>query len=159
MDNTTRRRTGQSVAGLLALDGLLHLYWATGLTWPSPDERTLSMAVLGGVVPFTPPVVLPIAAMVFAAAAAVLARGLGRGGPRIRPLLGIVTFLVGAGLLVRGLVGLVWVLGVGDGAGSVFYWLNLLLYTPRRGAGHQRVGGHGMGPGHLGRQPPLGLPP
>ncbi|MFP3991081.1 alpha/beta fold hydrolase [Streptomyces sp. E11-3] len=128
---TGRLRTGQALAGLLATDGLLHLYWATGLTWPAPDDRALSLAVLGGVVPFTPRVLLPLAALLFTAAAAVLARGLGRGGPRVRPLWGLVTLLVAAGLLVRGLVGLVWVFGVGDGAGgSAFYWLNLVLYTP-----------------------------
>lgn len=125
-----RRRAGQAVAALLALDGLLHLYWATGLTWPASGQRTLSIWVLGGEVPFTPRVLLPLAAVLFTAAAAVLGRGLGRGGPWARRLLGWLTLVVAAGLLARGLVGLAWMCRVGGGSGRVFYWLNLLVYTP-----------------------------
>jgi hypothetical protein len=126
----TRRRTGQAVAALLALDGLCHLYWATGLTWPASDDRTLSMAVLGSEVPFTPPVLLPLAALLLAATAAVLGRGLGYGGPRLHRLLRLATFAVAAGLLARGLAGLAWVFGAGGETGPAFQWLNLLLYTP-----------------------------
>ncbi|MER7000026.1 alpha/beta fold hydrolase [Streptomyces sp. NPDC000410] len=125
-DINARRRAGRAVAGLLAVDGLAHVYWATGLTWPAPDQRALSLGVIGGVVSFAPHVVLPLALVLFSAAAAVLARAYGRGGR----LAGLVSFAVAAGLLVRGLIGVAWALGVGDGAGPVFYWLNLLLYTP-----------------------------
>ncbi|MFI8962283.1 alpha/beta fold hydrolase [Streptomyces sp. NPDC053493] len=130
MKGITRRRAARAVAGLLAADGLLHLYWTTGATWPAPDARALSLAVLGGVVPFTPRVLLPLAALLFTAAAAVLAYGNGRGGRRLRPLLGAVTLAVAAGLLVRGTAGLAWAAGAGDGAGETFDRLNLFLYTP-----------------------------
>ncbi|MDX3226261.1 DUF3995 domain-containing protein [Streptomyces sp. ME19-01-6] len=130
MLSISRRRSGQAVATLLAFDGLLHLYWTTGLTWPASDDRALSLAVLGSEVPFTPPVLLPLATLLFTAAAAVWGRARGRGGRRAQRLLGLVTLAVAVGLLVRGLAGLVWACGVGDGAGPAFYWLNLLLYTP-----------------------------
>lgn len=130
VDISTRQRAGQAVAGLLALDGLAHVYWATGLTWPAPDQRALSLAVIGGVVSFAPRVVVPLALVLLGTAAAVLAGAYGRGGRFTGRLAALVSFAVAAGLLVRGLVGLVWALGVGDGAGPVFYWLNLLLYTP-----------------------------
>jgi hypothetical protein len=130
MEHITRRRAGQAVAALLAVDGLAHLYWATGATWPAADARTLSLAVLGTEVPFTAPVVLPLAALLFTSAAAVLGRATGRGGPRTRRLLRFVTLAVAAGLLLRGTAGLAWALGLGDGAGPVFHRLNLLVYTP-----------------------------
>ncbi|MEU6238959.1 hypothetical protein ABZ885_38965, partial [Kitasatospora sp. NPDC047058] len=75
-----RRRTAALVvATVLAADGLLHVYWATGSTWPAADAPSLSRAVLNAEVPFTPRVVLPLAAVLFSGAAVVLARG-GRAG-------------------------------------------------------------------------------
>ncbi|MFI8826067.1 DUF3995 domain-containing protein [Streptomyces sp. NPDC053431] len=124
------RAAARAVAGLLAADGLLHLYWTTGATWPAHDPRTLSIAVLGSEVPFTPPVLLPLVAVLLTGAAAVLAYGQGLGGRRSRPLLRLVCLAVTAGLLVRGTVGLAWALGVGEGAGETFDRLNTLLYTP-----------------------------
>ncbi|MET9962967.1 DUF3995 domain-containing protein [Streptomyces sp. NPDC006326] len=122
-----RRRTGIAVAALLGLDGLAHLYWATGATWPAPDERALSLAVLGTEVSFAPPVVLPLAALTLAGAGAVLGHAYGRGGRATRA----VTGAVAAGLAVRGLAGLGWAAGVLDSPpGSPFPTLNLLLYTP-----------------------------
>ncbi len=126
VDVDARRRAGRALAGLLALDGLAHLYWATGATWPAADERALSRAVIGRVVPFAPHVVLPLALVLFTAAAAVLARGYGRGG-RIAHL---VACGVAVGLTVRGIAGVAWATGLLDGAGTAFFWLNLLLYTP-----------------------------
>ncbi|MFJ1869164.1 DUF3995 domain-containing protein [Streptomyces sp. NPDC088097] len=123
------RRAGQALAGLLAADGLVHLYWATGSTWPAGDARTLSLAVLGTEVPFTPQVVLPLAAALFTASAAVGARTFGRGG---RPA-AFVTGAVAVGLGTRGLVGAMWALGPDatiDSASPLFHGLNLLLYTP-----------------------------
>ncbi|WP_251055889.1 hypothetical protein [Streptomyces sp. ISL-94] len=61
MKTTTRHRTGLALAGLLAADGLLHLYWATGATWPAADSRSLSLAVLGIETSFAPPAALPLA--------------------------------------------------------------------------------------------------
>ncbi|GLX37912.1 hypothetical protein Sros01_39850 [Streptomyces roseochromogenus] len=126
-EDRTRRRTGVALAGLLAADGLVHLYWATGATWPAPDERTLSLAVLGTEVSFGPPVVLPLAALTLTAGAGVLAHGYGRGGRAARA----VTAAVAAGLAVRGLAGLGWAAGLlPSPPGSPFHALNLALYTP-----------------------------
>ena len=65
------RGRAATVAAVLAIDGMLHLYWATGSTWPARDARSLSYAVLGAEVPFTPPILLPLATLLFVAAAAV----------------------------------------------------------------------------------------
>ncbi|MGW1774747.1 DUF3995 domain-containing protein [Streptomyces sp. NPDC002104] len=131
MTHTTRRRTGQALAALLAADGLVHLYWATGLTWPAPDERTLSLAVLGSEVSFGRPVVLPLAALTLTGAAAVLAHAHGRGSGPVRRAARLGTAAVAAGLAVRGLAGLGWAAGLlpapQDGP---FRTLNLALYTP-----------------------------
>jgi hypothetical protein len=129
MADLTTRRAGLALSGLLAADGLAHLYWATGATWPAADARALSLAVLGAEVPFTPPVVLPLAAALFTASAAVGARAQGRGGRATA----LVTGAVAAGLTVRGLAGAAWALGLEAGvedAGPAFHRLNLLLYTP-----------------------------
>ncbi|WP_371617296.1 DUF3995 domain-containing protein [Streptomyces sp. NBC_00454] len=123
-----RRRSGTALAALLAVDGLAHLYWATGRTWPAVDERALSLAVLGMEgVSFAPPVVLPLAALTLTGAAAVLAHAHGRGGRPAR----LVTAAVATGLAVRGLAGLGWTAGLLDTPpDSPFAALNLALYTP-----------------------------
>ncbi|THA48158.1 DUF3995 domain-containing protein [Streptomyces sp. A1136] len=126
MNDTTRRSLGTGLAALLAVDGLVHLYWATGRTWPAPDAHALSLAVLGTAVSFAPPVVLPLAALTLTGAAAVLATTHRRGGPATR----LVTGAVAAGLAVRGLAGLGWVAKVVDSPPGPFYALNLALYTP-----------------------------
>ncbi|MFD0354850.1 DUF3995 domain-containing protein [Streptomyces sp. NPDC127110] len=127
MNLTARRRTALTVAGLLGADGLVHLYWATGATWPAPDERALSLAVLGLETSFGPPVVLPLAALTLTAGAAVLAHGHGRGGRLTRA----VTAAVAAGLAVRGLAGLGWAAGLlPTPPDSPFHALNLAVYTP-----------------------------
>ncbi|MCJ1679218.1 DUF3995 domain-containing protein [Streptomyces sp. APSN-46.1] len=126
MRTATRRRTGQALGALLVADGLAHLYWATGATWPAADERALSSAVLGTQVSFAPPVVLPLAAVALAGAAAVLGHAYGRGGRVTRA----VTAAVAAGLAVRGLAGLGWAAGLIDSPPGPFYVLNLALYTP-----------------------------
>ncbi|MEJ3653762.1 alpha/beta fold hydrolase [Actinomycetes bacterium KLBMP 9759] len=121
----SRVRRATTVAAVLAFDALLHLYWSTGATWPAPDERTLSMAVLGTSVPFTPSVLLPLAATLVVAASAVYF-----GAVTGHRLLRAGALVVATGLLVRALTGAVWGFGVGVEAGSAFFWLNLLLYTP-----------------------------
>ncbi|MCX4628329.1 DUF3995 domain-containing protein [Streptomyces sp. NBC_01443] len=126
MRDASRRRTGAALAGLLAVDGLAHLYWATGQTWPAASERALSLAVLGTEVSFAPPVVLPLAALTLTGAGAVLAHAHGRGGRPAR----LVTAAVAAGLAVRGLAGLGWAAGLLDSPAGPFHRLNLLLYTP-----------------------------
>ncbi|MBT2505454.1 DUF3995 domain-containing protein [Streptomyces sp. ISL-98] len=131
---TSATAPATAVAAVLATDGLLHLFWATGSTWPASDTRSLSYAVLGAEVPFTPPVVLPLAALLFTAAALVTARArLGR-SHRYGRLLQLGTVAVACGTALRGLVGVAWACGVeaglDPGAGDTFYWLNLALYTP-----------------------------
>ncbi|MEU9005584.1 DUF3995 domain-containing protein [Streptomyces sp. NPDC059982] len=125
----TTRRAGRALAAVLAADALAHLYWATGATWPAPDARALSLGLLGAEVPFTPPVVLPLAAALSVASLAVAARAEGRGGRAAA----LVTGAVAAGLGVRALAGAGWALGLDAGveaAGPAFHRLNLLLYTP-----------------------------
>ncbi|WP_374775249.1 DUF3995 domain-containing protein [Streptomyces sp. NBC_01310] len=124
MKNT---RAGAALAGLLAADGLLHLYWATGATWPAADERALSLAVLGLETSFGPGAVLPLAGLLLTGAAGVLAHAHGRGGRAARA----VTGAVAAGLAVRGVAGLGWAAGILDSPpDSPFHLLNLALYTP-----------------------------
>lgn len=67
-------RAAALVAAVLTTDALLHLYWTTGATWPAADDKSLSHAVLGTDVPFTPTVLLPLVALLLTAAAFVLAR-------------------------------------------------------------------------------------
>ncbi|MBB4981630.1 MULTISPECIES: DUF3995 domain-containing protein [Streptomyces] len=118
---------GRAVAVLLAVLALVHVYWATGLTWPAADERSLSLAVLGAVVSFGPAVVLPLAVLEGGAAVAVAAHARGVRGRRIPRL---VTYAVAGGMLLRGAAGLVWIVVGRDGSGAAFPWLNALLYTP-----------------------------
>jgi 4,5:9,10-diseco-3-hydroxy-5,9,17-trioxoandrosta-1(10),2-diene-4-oate hydrolase len=98
---------------------LLHLYWATGATWPAGEERSLSLAVLNAPVSFSPAVVLPLAALHLLIATAVLTSDRSR-------LSRLVVAGVAAGVAARAAAGLVWL----TGARSDFYWLNLFLYTP-----------------------------
>ncbi|MCY0929228.1 hypothetical protein OTB20_24115 [Streptomyces sp. H27-H1] len=63
---------------------MVHLYWATGATWPAPDEQALSLAVRGTAVSFGPPVVLPLAALTLTGAATVLAHSRRPGSPAVR---------------------------------------------------------------------------
>jgi len=74
MTDDSTRRLAVAVASVLALDAGLHLYWTTGATWPANDSRGLSMAVLNADVPFTPPVLLPLVALLLGAAGTVIAR-------------------------------------------------------------------------------------
>ncbi|MEU8524460.1 MULTISPECIES: DUF3995 domain-containing protein [Streptomyces] len=116
-------RAGAFLLGVLAL---VHVYWAAGATWPAADERGLSLAVLGSVVSFGPAVTLPLAVLEGVACVGVFAfvRDPGARFPRL------VTSAFTAGLLLRGAVGVWWVLLGKDGSGDVFPWLNALAYTP-----------------------------
>ncbi|WP_406095839.1 DUF3995 domain-containing protein [Streptomyces sp. NBC_01013] len=130
----TRRAAAIAVAGVLTADGLLHVLWSTGSTWPAEDAASLSYAVLGIDAPFTPPVVLPLAAALFGGAALVNARArLGR-AHRLGGLLQAGTLAVACGTALRGVAGLGWAMGLRTGldagAGSSFHLLNRSLYTP-----------------------------
>ncbi|MFE0256242.1 DUF3995 domain-containing protein [Streptomyces sp. NPDC059010] len=117
-------RAAALVASVLTVDAVLHLYWTTGATWPAADGRSLSDAVLGTDVPFTPPILIPLAALLLTAAAFVLARSR---RPR-HLLLRLGTLAVAAGLSLRALAGAYWLFA--READTAFYWLNLMLYTP-----------------------------
>lgn len=127
------RALGTTVAGVLAVDACLHLYWATGTSWPAPDLRAASDAVLGTYLYFTPPVLLPIATLLLCGAAAVFYRSrselVGR-SRRLDRLSGAATMAVAFGLSVRAFVGLIWAAGIGVVPWGVFDWLNRALYTP-----------------------------
>ncbi|MEV4066147.1 DUF3995 domain-containing protein [Nonomuraea dietziae] len=72
MKRQTRARAAYAAATVLAVDAAAHLYWTTGAIWPAPDVTTLSMAVLNMEVPFTPRVLLPLAAALLTASAALI---------------------------------------------------------------------------------------
>ena len=113
----------QVVAGVHVLLALVHVYWATGATWPAVDQRSLSQAVLGQEVSFAPQVVLPLAVLHVLLAMAVLK------ADRLR-LARLVVAGLAAGLALRATAGLAWDFGVGTDSGTAFYWLNLFFYTP-----------------------------
>ncbi|WP_432186083.1 DUF3995 domain-containing protein [Streptomyces sp. Tue6028] len=123
MSDRTARRAAAPLATVLTADALLHLFWATGSTWPATDEKSLSHAVLGIEAPFTPPVLLPLAALLLTASGIVVAQS-------VRPgrLLRLGTLAVAAGLSLRALAGVHWVFA--QDSGTVFHRLNLVVYTP-----------------------------
>ena len=110
------------VAGVHLVLAVLHIYWATGATWPAGHERSLSIAVLGWQGSFRPAVVLPLAALHLLLAGAVLTSDRWK-------MSRLVVAGLAAGVAARAAAGLVWITGGGD-SGTAFYWLNLLLYTP-----------------------------
>ncbi|MEU6579102.1 DUF3995 domain-containing protein [Streptomyces sp. NPDC046805] len=124
LDTPAPTRAAGLIASVLTLDALFHLYWTTGATWPAADDRSLSEAVLGTVVPFTPPVLFTLVALLLTGAALVLARAR---RPR-HLLLRIGTLVMTAGFSLRALAGIYWLFA--KEAGTAFYWLNLTLYTP-----------------------------
>lgn len=130
----TPRAAALAVASVLTADGLLHVFWSTGATWPAGDAATLSYAVLGIDAPFTPPVVLPLAAVLFGGAALVTARARLSRNHRLGRLIQAGTVAVACGTALRGLAGLGWAAGLRTGldagAGDTFHLLNWSLYTP-----------------------------
>jgi pimeloyl-ACP methyl ester carboxylesterase len=128
---TTRERdlAASVIATVLVVDGIVHLYWSTGLTWPAGNSRSLSLALLAIDVPFRPALLLGLAATVWAGAGLVVLRARhGRSG-----VLGRVaqagTAIFTAAVLLRALLGCWWLFTWGS-LPTTFYWLNLLLYTP-----------------------------
>lgn len=118
------RRAGKFVAGVLGVDALCHLYWLTGARWPFADTRSLSMAVLGWPVPFTPRVLIPLAVILgFGAVAMWLAVTRPRGVWRRAA----VVISLAAAVQVPPRTD--WAFGLGD-VEPRFRWLNLGLYLP-----------------------------
>lgn len=124
---------GLLIAAVLAADGLLHMYWATGHIWPARDPKTLSRAVLNVEISFTTPGVFALACALLLGSFTVLARvhSLGMLGQLVpAPLLQLGILVIAAGLLLRTLAGIVWALGLVAAKSKLFYQLNLMLYTP-----------------------------
>jgi hypothetical protein len=123
-----------AVATVLGIDALIHAYWMTGLTWPARDARALSRVVLNTDVPFTPPVLAPLVVVLGVGAVMVLIQAglldawLPAWLPGWIPTAG--TLAVAVGTFLRAAAGMVWVAGVGASRDSVFYRLNLTVYTP-----------------------------
>lgn len=133
MNEQMKERAGVVVGTFLLVDSLVNLYWATGSIWPASDPKTLSLAVLNANYSFAPQITIPLACLSLCGALVTLARvhRLGKLG-RLIPasLLQVGILVVTSALLVRGVVGIGWVLGLGANPKTPFYWLNLLIYTP-----------------------------
>jgi hypothetical protein len=127
-----RSIAGAVVASVLMLDGGLHTFWAvSGSPWPAHDHHALSAGLLGTQVPFTPPVLVPLAVTLFGGAVLVAARAglLGAAGRRVpRWLPYLATLAVTGGTAVRAVAGFGWLV-TADPA-STFFRLNLAVYTP-----------------------------
>ncbi|MGI8688083.1 MAG: DUF3995 domain-containing protein [Thermomicrobiales bacterium] len=131
VNERTKERAGMLVAAILAGDGLLHAYWTTGAVWPAHDSRAVMRAVLNSDQPVRPIVVGPLACLLLLAALTALARvhRLGRFG-RLIPdrVLQFGILVITAGALARGVAGIGMALR--GNAGTTFYRLNVVLYTP-----------------------------
>lgn len=126
---------GIVIAGVLALDGLLHAYWATGQIWPAHNKLSLVQAVLNSsnTRAFRPRNLFPLAMLLVCGALLVLARVHAFGVPgQLMPdaLLQVGVVGVAIGLLARGVAGIGWALGLAPAKSTLFYRLNLLVYTP-----------------------------
>lgn len=133
MNEQVKEFAGVVVAVVLMMDGLLHMYWSTGGIWPARSPKTLSIAVLNVDISFATRGVFALACMLLLGALTVLARVhvLGALGQIIpAPLLQLGVLAIAAGLLLRGLAGIVWALGLVAAKSKLFYRLNLLVYTP-----------------------------
>lgn len=114
----------------LFADGAVHAYWATGAVWPAQDEASLSSAVLGLLVPFSPGVVLPLAGLLWVCGGLILLGGRGTNPLLLRVMCRAVTMAVTVALATRAGLGVLWATGI-DGVGAPeFFWVNLLVSTP-----------------------------
>ncbi|MBO0779425.1 MAG: DUF3995 domain-containing protein [Ktedonobacteraceae bacterium] len=135
MDEQIKAFAGILIAVVFALDGLLHLYWATGRVWPASDQLSLIQLVLNSNKTrlLRPRTLVSIAGILFLGALTALARvhRLGVLGQLMpEPLLQLGILVIATGLLLRGLAGIGWVFGWLAAKSALFYRLNLLVYTP-----------------------------
>ena len=135
MNEQIKQLAGILIAVVLATDGLFHAYWATGRIWPAPNQLALVQLVLNSNKKhaFRPAILVPLAIILFIATLMVLARVhlLGLVGQIVpASLLQLGILILAAGFLLRGLAGVVWVLGLGADRRTLFYRVNLMLYTP-----------------------------
>ncbi|MPZ83478.1 MAG: alpha/beta fold hydrolase [Actinophytocola sp.] len=127
---STERGLGIAFAAVLLVDACFHLCWSTGAGWPAADEYSLSLAVLGFGVDFRPGTLIPLALLLGAGAGVVLARALLGRRHRFGALWQAGAAVVTAGVLLRGLLGLVWAVPATGHVPGAFYWTNVLVYTP-----------------------------
>lgn len=135
MNEQVKVIAGLLVAIVLTADGLLHAYWATGRLWPAQDRLSLVQAVLNtnNTRTFRPPILVSLVCVLFCGVYILLAQIglLGMFGQLIpAPLLQLGTLVIATGLLLRGLAGIAWALGLIAAKSKLFYRLNLLVYTP-----------------------------
>ncbi len=126
---------GILIVAVLALDGLLHAYWATGKIWPARTKLSLVQAVLNSsnTRSFRPTILVPLASLLVFGAVTILARihQLGTLGQLIPDAwLQLFSVMIATGLLLRGVTGIGWALGLAPARSKLFYQLNLLIYTP-----------------------------
>ncbi len=135
MSEHVKELAGIVVAAVLAVDGFMHAFWATGQIWPAQDQLALIQAVLNSNKTrlLRPTVLAPLAGLLVLGALTVLARvhRLGMLGQLIPgPLLQVGILAVATGLLLRGVAGIGWALGLAPARSKLFYKLNLMVYTP-----------------------------
>src|SRR5258708_16201146 len=75
MNEQIKELAGVMVAAILAVDGLAHLYWATGNIWPASNQRSLIQAVLNKDNPrlLRPTILVPLACLLLGGALTLLA--------------------------------------------------------------------------------------
>lgn len=126
---------GILIAVILAVDGLLHAYWATGHIWPAHTKLTLVQAVLGSnnIRSFRPTILGPLASVLLLAAVTMLA-WVYQPGLLIQFIpdwwLQLAMLALAIGFLLRGAAGIMWIVGLLPARSKLFYKLNLLVYTP-----------------------------
>ncbi len=135
MSEQVKEFAGILVAVVLALDGLLHAYWATGQIWPTSNKLALVQAVLNTskMRAWRPAILVPLAGLLLGGALLVLARvhRLGTLGQLLpEPLLQAGILAIATGLLLRGVAGIGWVLARASAKSKLFYKLNVVVYTP-----------------------------
>ncbi len=135
MNEHVKEFAGIVVAVVLAMDGLLHAYWATGQIWPARTKLALVQAVLNTnkTRSFRPAILLPLVGLLSCGTLIALARvhHLGMLGPLIpAPLLQMGILAIAAGLLLRSVAGIRWALSRTSAKSKLFYTLNLIVYTP-----------------------------
>ena len=135
MSEHVKELAGIVVAAVRTVDGFMHAFWATGQIWPAHDQLALIQAVLNSNKTrlLRPTVLAPLAGLLVLGALTVLARvhRLGMLGQLIPgPLLQVGILAVATGLLLRGVAGIGWALGLAPARSKLFYKLNLMVYTP-----------------------------
>lgn len=119
-----------ALTAVLLLDAGLHGLWSLGRPWPASNFQALSVGLLGFQVPFRAQLLVPLAAALVGAASIVLAAGRSVDGDRWRWLWRSGSAAITSALLLRGIAGLAWCVGVAGYLPPSFYRLNLFLYTP-----------------------------